>query len=57
MRKWWAVYRNNKVGPCSSREEAAATLLAQLPKLKDAMTGYGEFGPHFDIQWVKREAA
>lgn len=54
-RQWWAQKGYIKAGPHVSRERAAQALFTQLPKLKDAMTGYGTFGPYFDIQWIERE--
>lgn len=54
-RQWWAQKGVIKVGPCISREIAALRLFKQLPKIKEAMTGYGSEGPWFDIQWIKRE--
>lgn len=54
-RQWWAQHDYLKAGPCGSREEAAQHLFAVAPRLKDCMTGYGTYGPHFDIQWIVRE--
>lgn len=54
-KQWWAQKGMIKAGPHVSRELAASYLFKQLPKIKDAMTGYGTFGPHFDIQWIKRD--
>lgn len=54
-RQWWAVKNHIKVGPCISREIAAQKLFAMLPKIKEALTGYGSEGPWFDIQWIDRD--
>lgn len=54
-RQWWALRGAVKYGPCISREIAAQKLFDQFPKIKDALTGYGAFGPSFDIQWITRD--
>lgn len=58
MKQWWAQYKGCKSGPCETRE-AAAKRIFDLPrnKAKSIMTGYGTFGPDFDIQWVSRDEA
>ena len=60
-RKFWAKRKTKIVGPFPTREDALAAFYASNPfkgadymaKAKDAqiMTGYGEFGPSFDIRW------
>ena len=53
-RRYWAQRDNHIVGPHASREEAAAAFFAAHPDEPEVMTGYGTYGGHFDIQWVKR---
>lgn len=45
------------MGPYASRDAAVAAFRAAHPVKKtgrgtDITTGYGTFGPHFDIQWA-----
>jgi len=59
-RQWWAVHYSKRsletrTGPYESREAAAKALFTLLPRLDTAMTGYGAFGPSFDIRWVDRD--
>ena len=59
--KFWAQKGIKKAGPCSSRADAIEEYRRIFPfKGKDwaasnfrnqIMTGYGEFGPSFDIRW------
>lgn len=55
-RQWWAQYKGRKVGPAESRDAAALLYWETYPttKAKEVMTGYGTFGPSFDIQWRMR---
>lgn len=61
--QYWAVRGKKQVGPFPTREEAIAAMRA-LPMSKAEMarakahsanmrfqTGYGTFGPHFDMRW------
>ena len=50
---WWAGTHKNQVGPCQTREEAARRYFDAHPlKTYAVLTGYGAFGPHFDIRWL-----
>jgi hypothetical protein len=54
-RSFWAHYRTGrykrKVGPFATREEAVQAALADKPKHKTLMSGYGSDGGWFDIRW------
>jgi hypothetical protein len=59
-RQYWASRGKVQMGPYASREDALAAFRAANPVKKpgrlpnrgtDITTGYGTFGPHFDIQW------
>jgi hypothetical protein len=60
-RKYWAIRNKQQVGPVATREEAAEAFRAAFPhkgpeymrtsKKCQFLTGYGEFGAHFSIQW------
>ena len=59
--KYWAKRGKNIVGPFETQEAALEAFRAQFPFKKAAymakakneqiMTGYGEFGPSFNMQW------
>lgn len=58
--KFWAAKGKKTIGPCDTREEAVRAFRAtQKPvaaymaraRANQIMSGYGEFGPHFDIQF------
>lgn len=58
---FWAQRRKQTTGPYETRDEAIAAFTTKYPfRGKDyearavknqIMTGYGEFGPHFDLRW------
>lgn len=57
-RQYWGSYRKGNalksVGPHGSREEAASAAMSMLgknSKVKGVSTGYGTFGPSFDIRF------
>ena len=54
--KYWAARRNKIIGPFATRNDAEQeghTLFPKNPRRNDVFsTGYGEFGPHFDIRFV-----
>jgi hypothetical protein len=62
--KYWAKAGNSLIGPFETRNGAIESMRdrqADKRPLPDYMararknqilTGYGEFGPHFDMQWV-----
>lgn len=56
-RKFWAKRGAKQLGPFSSRKAAIIAMLdypgSLAWKRKEVMTGYGNFGIHFDIQWIK----
>jgi hypothetical protein len=58
MRRYWAkVYGCSTLfGPFDTREEAFAAaskgFLIPAKEVMTVMTGYGTFGPSFDIQWA-----
>lgn len=56
-RQWWARCGGLVQGPYNTREQAAAALfrIKSMTNIKRVMTGYGTFGPDFDIQWLTRE--
>ncbi len=60
-RKYWAARRGKRLGPFLSREEAVEAgriLMPKRPDPRDAYsTGYGEFGPSFDIRFHEKERA
>jgi hypothetical protein len=59
--KFWAIRNKQQAGPVASREEAVEAFRAAFPhkgpeymrssKKCQFHTGYGEFGPHFSIEW------
>lgn len=55
--EYWAASGKKLVGPYPSREEAVKAYAEKYPataknfRLK-VTTGYGKFGPHFDIRWL-----
>ena len=59
--KYWAKRRKQQVGPFPTLAEALAAFREKFPyagpayaaraKKNEIMTGFGEFGPHFDIRW------
>ena len=59
-KQFWAIRGKQKSGPHPSREAAADAFRAAYPvparkvgsKKTQIMTGYGTFGPSFDIRWV-----
>jgi hypothetical protein len=56
-RQYWASRGKVQMGPYASREDALAAFRAANPVKKpgrrtDITTGYGTFGPHFDVQWA-----
>ncbi len=55
--KFWAISGKKEAGPCDTREEAVKAFSAKYPATAknfrlSVMTGYGNFGPHFDIRWL-----
>jgi hypothetical protein len=62
-KKYWAKRGRKIVGPCDSRDAALDAFRKAYPvkgpdwkvnaKKNDILTGYGEFGPHFDMRWDK----
>lgn len=58
-RLYWCARKSKKLGPFATREEAevaAQTLFPKRPVYRDcASIGYGMYGPHFDIRFVKDE--
>lgn len=63
-RQFWAARGKKQVGPFPTREHAASAFRAAYPvpaskagsRSTAIMTGYGNFGPSFDIQWVSAKA-
>lgn len=61
QKQYWAQRGRQKSGPHESREAAVAAFRAAFPDKKgkpharQIMTGYGTFGPYFDIQWEPRQ--
>lgn len=53
-KQWWAAIGPRMVQG-TSRQDAADQFIAAYPASKYAniMTGYGTFGPQFDVQWIK----
>ncbi len=59
--KFWAKRRRAIVGPYDTRESAIAAFIAANPwrgpdyaataPRNKIMSGYGEFGPSFDLRW------
>jgi hypothetical protein len=59
--QYWAKRGKKLVGPFPTRNEALAAFREQYPfnkplylataKANEIMSGYGAFGPHFDMQW------
>lgn len=59
--KFWAKRRKRITGPHETREAAVSAFVTKYPfRGKDyearavknqIMTGYGGFGPHFDLRW------
>ena len=60
-RKFWAKLGKRVAGPHASVAEAVAAFRAAHPVQRPSergqliLTGYGEYGPHFDMQWERRE--
>jgi hypothetical protein len=60
-RKYWAKRNRQQVGPFATREEAVEAFRTAFPhkgpdymrssKKCQFLTGYGELGAHFSIQW------
>lgn len=57
---WWAKHGKSQIGPFSTREIALASMGDRLCdkypnqiRKHEVLTGYGKFGPQFDMQWVK----
>lgn len=66
-KQFWAsrtMSAKKQVGPCATREEALSLYRATYPLTKNEqqkrnrdtavgriLTGYGAFGPHFDMRW------
>lgn len=55
-RKYWSKRGTKQLGPFATRKAAIVAML-DYPgsiawKRKEVMTGYGNFGIHFDVQWV-----
>jgi hypothetical protein len=60
-KQYWAKRGRKTVGPFETREAALAAFREQNPftkalylataKANEITTGYGAFGPHFDIRW------
>jgi hypothetical protein len=62
-KQFWAKRGKAVIGPCATREQALQAFNSAHPvkgpaylltsRKNDVMTGYGTFGPHFDIQWFQ----
>lgn len=54
-RQWWAAIGPRMVQG-TSRQNAADMFIAAYPshEWSNIMTGYGTFGPQFDVQWIKK---
>ena len=50
-RDYWAANGLIQVGPFETREAAAAALFA-VAEVKTATTGYGTYGPSFDVRFI-----
>ena len=53
---WFRIGKEGDIGPYPTREEALADAIARGKPVtgkrnKDILTGYGEFGAHFDMRW------
>lgn len=63
-RQFWASRGKKQVGPYPTRDHAAAAFRRAFPtpasqaggRKTAIMTGYGTFGPSFDIEWVSAKA-
>jgi hypothetical protein len=56
--QYWAHPINrpkNMVGPFDSRVAAIEVAITKYPKAKEITSGYGTFGPSFDIRWNKAD--
>ena len=59
--KFWAIAYANRAakgcvfGPFATREEAiVAGMPFQTSHRRELLTGYGEYGPHLDIRWHRK---
>jgi hypothetical protein len=54
-RKYWGHDHKTtqQHGPFETKEAAIAAVIAAFPNTRDVMTGWGNFGAHFDIQWTR----
>lgn len=53
-KQFWSKFKSKQIGPFASREAAIKAMrdtVKAKPTRDRIMTGYGKFGPHFDIQW------
>lgn len=61
--RYWAKYRQRETGPFDSRHAALAAMRRLIrekglpaPYRAEIMTGYGQDGAWFDIQWTRAAA-
>lgn len=53
-KRFWSKFKSKQLGPFDSRDAAIQAMrdtVKAKPTRDKIMTGYGNFGPHFDIQW------
>jgi hypothetical protein len=53
-RQYWAKCGRKVSGPHASREEALKAFIEEhgaKQRWRSVLTGYGTFGPQFDMQW------